>query len=125
MNAVQDPVARVEAAVTVAVGTVGGDAASGINAALKPSAKPEFGDFQLNAAMALGKKLGRPPRDVAAELVDALMAPEHGLGDVIDAPEIAGPGFLNIRLRPTALADALAGMDDEALGIEPETNRTA
>lgn len=120
MNAVQDPVARVEAAVTVAVGTVGGDAASGINAALKPSAKPEFGDFQLNAAMALGKKLGRPPRDVAAELVDALMAPEHGLGDVIDAPEIAGPGFLNIRLRPTALADALAGMDDEALGIEPE-----
>ena len=121
MNAVHDPVARVEAAVTVAVSTVGGDAASGINAALKPSAKPEFGDFQLNAAMALGKKLGRPPRDVAAELADALMSPEHGLADVIEVPEIAGPGFLNIRLRPTALAEALAGMDDDRLGIEPET----
>ena len=90
MNAVQDPVARVEAAVTVAVGTVGGDAASGINAALKPSAKPEFGDFQLNAAMALDKKLGRAPRDVANERGDvhALHAPAV-LGSYLDAVRIA------------------------------------
>ncbi|MFB0987215.1 MAG: arginine--tRNA ligase [Phycisphaerales bacterium] len=120
MNAVQDPVAKVEAAAVAAVEAVGGDAATGVDAALKPSAKPEFGDFQLNAAMALAKKLGRKPREVAVDLAAALMAPSLGLEGVIAEPEIAGPGFLNLRLEPNALAVALVGMDDERLGIEPE-----
>ena len=119
MNAVQDPVAKVEAAAVAAVEAVGGDAATGVDAALKPSAKPEFGDFQLNAAMALAKKLGRKPREVAADLAAALMSPSLGLEGVIAEPEIAGPGFLNLRLQPYALAVALAGMDDQRLCIEP------
>ncbi|MEE2895222.1 MAG: arginine--tRNA ligase, partial [Planctomycetota bacterium] len=112
-----DPLARLESAARTAVSAVGGDAAEGLDTTLKPSAKPEFGDFQLNAAMPLGKKQGRNPREVAAELVAALAAPESGVADVIEEPEIAGPGFINLRLRPEALASALEAMDDEGLGV--------
>ncbi|MCP4836099.1 MAG: arginine--tRNA ligase [Phycisphaera sp.] len=118
---IADPLGRLEAAATLAVANVGGEAATGLNAALKPSAKPEFGDFQLNAAMALGKKLGRQPREIAAELAAALLAPEIGVADLVEEPEIAGPGFINLRLRPEALATALRGMDDETLGVIPES----
>ena len=49
-------VQQAAAEVVVAVAAVGGDAAAGVDTGLKPSAKPEFGDFQLNVAMALGKR---------------------------------------------------------------------
>ncbi len=124
MNANQhtmaDPLGRIETAVSTAVRTVGGEAATGIDPALKPSAKPEFGDFQLNAAMPLGKKLGRNPRDVAAELASTLVSEDLCISELIEEPEIAGPGFLNVRLRPEALASALAGMDDASLGVVTE-----
>jgi arginyl-tRNA synthetase len=123
-NAMTDPVARLESAAAAAVAAVGGDAAGGVDAGLKPSAKPEFGDFQLNAAMALGKKLGRNPREIAGEIAAALLAPESGVADLVAEPEIAGPGFINLRLRPEALAAALSGMDaDDRLGV-PLDERT-
>ncbi|MEC8319789.1 MAG: arginine--tRNA ligase, partial [Planctomycetota bacterium] len=112
-----DPLGRLECAARVAVDAVGGEEAAGVDATPKPSAKPEFGDFQLNAAMPLGKKLGRPPREIAAELSAALMCSEAGVGDLIEEPEIAGPGFLNLRLKPQALATALKSMDDPSLGV--------
>ena len=112
-----DPLGRLECAARVAVDAVGGGEAADVDASPKPSAKPEFGDFQLNAAMPLGKKLGRPPREIAAELSAALVSPETGVGDLIEEPEIAGPGFLNLRLKPQALATALQGMDDPSLGV--------
>lgn len=115
MNVVNNPLARLEDAARTAVREVGGPHADGVDAGLKPSAKPEFGDFQLNAAMALGKKSGRPPRDVAALLVERLVADTDGL---LEPPEIAGPGFINLRLRPEALADALGWMDHDDLGVE-------
>ena len=117
-NAILDPVARLEAAAASVISSVGGDAAVGLDTTLKPSAKPEFGDFQLNAAMALGKKLGRNPREIAGEIASALANPEAGVADLVDEPEIAGPGFINLRLKPEALAAALAGMsDDGRLGV--------
>lgn len=58
-----------------------------------PATKPEFGDFQCNAAMALGKAARRNPRDLAAAVAEGLRAaPEFA------AVEVAGPGFLNLRL---------------------------
>ncbi len=58
-----------------------------------PATKPEFGDFQCNAAMALGKAAKRNPRDLAAAVAERLVAaPEFA------AVEVAGPGFLNLRL---------------------------
>ena len=118
MTVATNPLARLEDAALAAVRSVGGADADGLDASLKPSAKPEFGDFQLNCAMALGKKSGRPPRDVAALLVEELVPATKGPDAVLEIPEIAGPGFINLRLRPEALSAALNWMDRGDLGVE-------
>lgn len=87
-----------------------------------PSQDPKFGDYQANCAMPLGKRLGRPPRDVAAELVEKLE-----VADLCEPPEIAGPGFINLRVKDERIAqlaeEALA--DTQRLGIaKAETPRT-
>ena len=79
---------------------------------IRNTANPEMGDFQCNAAMGLAKRVGKPPRDLAQELIDAVE-----LTDIAEMPEIAGPGFINIRLKPETLARALVGMDDVSLGV--------
>ncbi|MEQ9616558.1 MAG: arginine--tRNA ligase [Phycisphaerales bacterium] len=81
---------------------------------IAPSRNPEHGDFQCNAAMGLAKKIGAKPRDVAEKIVAHLR-----IDDLAEPPDVAGPGFINIRLKPDALTGALAGMDDETLGVEP------
>ena len=65
----------------------------------------KFGDYQCNAAMGLAKKLGRKPRDVAQAIVDHLQ-----IDDLCEPPEIAGPGFINLRLRPEFLARSLGSI---------------
>ena len=78
-----------------------------------PSGDPKFGDYQINAVMPLAKSLKRPPREVAQELVAKLR-----LDDLTEAPEIAGPGFINLRLRNANLVAALtAALGDERLGV--------
>lgn len=80
---------------------------------VRRSQDPRFGDYQANFAMPLGKRLRRPPRDVAAEVVRRLE-----VADVCQAPEIAGPGFINLRLREDWLARRLAAaMADPRLGV--------
>ncbi|MHB1033019.1 MAG: arginine--tRNA ligase [Pirellulales bacterium] len=76
---------------------------------------PKFGDYQANCAMPLGKRLGRPPREVAAELVARL-----GLEGICEPLEIAGPGFINLRLTDAWLTDQVnrAWADQERLGVE-------
>lgn len=83
---------------------------------LRPAQDPKFGDYQANFAMPLGKQLGRPPRDVAADVI----ATTADLADVCHPPEIAGPGFINLRLRDEWLAGQLhRAVQDERLGVEP------
>jgi len=60
--------------------------------------RPEHGDLATNAAMVLTKKLGMPPRAIADKLVKALAG--HA---VIASAEVAGPGFVNLRLTPAAV----------------------
>src|SRR6516225_601482 len=80
---------------------------------VKPASDPKHGDYQANCAMALGKELGKPPRDVAAEIVKRLDAV-----DMLEAPQIAGPGFINLRLSGGWLAKQLQVMaGDERLGV--------
>jgi arginyl-tRNA synthetase len=84
-------------------------------ALVRPSQDPKFGDYQANFAMPLGKQLGRPPRDVAADVVARL-----NVDDLCEPPEIAGPGFINLRLKTDWLAGALArALADERLGVDP------
>lgn len=76
---------------------------------------PKFGDYQANFAMPLKKELDKPPRDIAAQIIAATQ-----LDDICQPPEIAGPGFINLRLRDNWLAQQLAtALRDERLGIEP------
>lgn len=82
-------------------------------ALVKPAQDPKFGDYQANCAMPLAKTLGRKPRDIAQEIVQRL-----ALGDILEQPEIAGPGFINLRFRTdwlTRQLQQLAG--DERLGV--------
>jgi arginyl-tRNA synthetase len=82
---------------------------------IRPSQDPKFGDYQANLAMPLGKRLRRPPRQVAQEIVARL-----DVADLCTEPEIAGPGFINLRLREDYLAGRLAAaLHDPRLGIAP------
>ncbi|MFD6196847.1 arginine--tRNA ligase [Mycobacteriaceae bacterium NPDC060252] len=58
---------------------------------------PEHGDYATNVALQIAKKVGVAPRDLATWLVDALVA-----NDAIAAAEIAGPGFVNLRIAADA-----------------------
>jgi arginyl-tRNA synthetase len=82
-------------------------------ALIRPSTRAGV-DYQCNAAMGLGKLLGRPPREVAEAIVGALEA-----DDLVEQPEIAGPGFVNLVLRTDWLQDrAAALLGDDRLGVE-------
>ncbi|MBV9774402.1 MAG: arginine--tRNA ligase [Gemmatimonadetes bacterium] len=65
---------------------------------------PEHGDFASNVAMTLSKRLGRPPRQIAEEIVQRI---DRGAAGVSDA-EVAGPGFINFRLVQDYLHQGLA-----------------
>lgn len=76
--------------------------------------KPEFGDYQFNGAMALSKKLGKNPREIATEILNSL-----DLTGLLTKAEIAGPGFINLWLNPVWIASQCeAALNDERLSIE-------
>lgn len=82
---------------------------------IRRSQDPKFGDYQANFAMSLGKSLRRPPRDVAAEVVSRL-----DVADICQPPEIAGPGFINLRLKDDWLIALLTtAVTNDRLGIAP------
>ena len=67
---------------------------------------PAFGDWTTNLALTLAKSLGKKPRDIATALIAALdLERLH-----IAAAEIAGPGFINFRMKQAALARGLLGL---------------
>jgi arginyl-tRNA synthetase len=67
---------------------------------------PAFGDWATNVAMVLAKPLGRKPRDLAQDLVKALDFQAAGLASV----DVAGPGFINLRLSADTVADGLRAL---------------
>ncbi|MCT8125409.1 arginine--tRNA ligase [Alishewanella sp. BS5-314] len=91
------------------------------NPAVTQSTRPEFGDYQINGAMSAAKQLKTNPRQLAEQLV-ALLA----LDDLASKVEIAGPGFINVTLKPEWLAGELAkAASDARLGVsanpQPQT----
>ena len=75
------------------------------NVAVEPPRDAAHGDMATNAAMVLAKPSGRKPRDIAQALAERLSADPR-----IDTAEVAGPGFLNLRLNPavwTGLVEAV------------------
>ncbi|WKE65582.1 arginine--tRNA ligase [Gallaecimonas kandeliae] len=90
----------------VAAAMVAAGAPEGTPAAVRQSARPEFGDYQANGVMGAAKRMGQNPRAFAETLLGHL-----DLGDMADKVEIAGPGFINIHLK----ADWLAVQAEQAL----------
>jgi arginyl-tRNA synthetase len=79
------------------------------------STRPEFGDFQINGAMAVAKQLKSNPRDIAQKIIDHLE-----LDAVCSKIDIAGPGFINLTLDNQWLAGFLAELDASGnLGVSP------
>ncbi len=72
---------------------------------------PRHGDFAVNAAMVLAKAAGKPPRELAQAIVEAVRAADVR-GDVAGL-EIAGPGFINVRLAPGVWLRALGEVEVE------------
>ena len=80
---------------------------------LTPASDPRFGDYQTNAALVLGKQRGENPRVVAEKVVA-----RFDTDDLCDAPAVAGPGFINFTLRPSAVAEkTVEVLRDDRLGI--------
>ena len=74
-----------------------------------------FGDYQANFAMALGKQLNKKPQEVAAEVAARL-----DVADICEPPQVAGPGFINLRLKDEWLIGQLtAAINDPRLGVAP------
>ncbi|HEY4030580.1 MAG TPA: arginine--tRNA ligase [Caulobacteraceae bacterium] len=73
------------------------------------SDRPDLADFQSNGALAAAKAAGRNPREIAAEVVERLKT-DPSLASI----EIAGPGFINMRLTTAALAERA-----EAVALDP------
>ncbi|WP_314418113.1 arginine--tRNA ligase [Pseudescherichia vulneris] len=87
---------------------------------VRQSAKVQFGDYQANGVMAVAKKLGMPPRQVAEQVLTHL-----DLNGIASKVEIAGPGFINIFLEPAFLAEHVnKALASDRLGLshpEPQT----
>jgi arginyl-tRNA synthetase len=87
---------------------------------VRESADAKFGDYSATMAMALAKRAGRKPRDVAVEIIGRLPG-IPGFADLFELPgEPVGPGFINVRVRDDALAAAvILAVRDERLGVPP------
>jgi arginyl-tRNA synthetase len=76
---------------------------------VEPPRDPRHGDFAVNAAMVLAKAAGKPPRELAQAIVEAVRAADEA-GDLA-ALDIAGPGFINVRLTPDTWFRALGDVE--------------
>lgn len=78
-------------------------------ALIAPGKKAGFGDYQANCAMGAAKAMGTNPRELAAKIVAAL-----DLAGIAEKVEIAGPGFINIDLKPKWLGEQIAKAQADA-----------
>ncbi|MBN1507345.1 MAG: arginine--tRNA ligase [Sedimentisphaerales bacterium] len=104
---------RISAAMAKATGQIG------CAAIVRPATDPKFGDYQANGVMALAKQIKTNPRKLAEQVVAQL-----DVSDLCEPPEVAGPGFINLRLKPQYIAEQLpriTGAPEERLGMDRES----
>ncbi|UCG58577.1 MAG: arginine--tRNA ligase, partial [Phycisphaerales bacterium] len=101
--------ARISAAMERAAGR------EGCAAIVRPSTDPKFGDYQANGVMALAKEIKTNPRKLAEDVVKNL-----DLSDICEPPEVAGPGFINLRLTPNFMAARLTEISKDSAGLGVE-----
>jgi arginyl-tRNA synthetase len=90
-----------------------GDEYGSVDPILVAASNPKFGDYQSNVSLPLAKKIGQQPRAIATAIVEKL-----DISDICEPPEIAGPGFINIRLKTAYLEGQINAMQaDSRLGV--------
>ncbi|AAP99258.1 MULTISPECIES: arginine--tRNA ligase [Prochlorococcus] len=88
-----------------------------LNPQLVAATKPEFGDFQINGALALARIIKKSPRQIAEILIKQLESNEV-FKAICLPPEIAGPGFINLTLQNTCLINEITSrLNDDLLGV--------
>jgi arginyl-tRNA synthetase len=116
MRAVAQITTRLQNALVAAFG----EEFAGTDPMLAATNNPKFGDYQANVALSLSKKLGQPPRQIAQAIVDHL-----DVGEMFETPELAGPGFINLRFTNAYLFGQLQAkqhrdrLGRDRLGIAP------
>ncbi len=114
------PIEILEERIAAAMAAVTGR--QGCSAIVRASSEAKFGDYQANGIMAIAKEMKTNPRKLAEEVVE-----KTKLDDICERPEVAGPGFINLRLKGDFIAARLLEInaDAERLGIdktaEPQT----
>ena len=94
------------------------EAVAGVDPELRPATRPQFGHLQSNVALRVANSEGKPPREIAARIVAEL-----DIADLCEPPEVAGPGFINFRLRTDVLAQAVTDLiADPYVGVPPTSN---
>lgn len=88
----------------------------GAPALVQPASRPEFGDYQANGVMGAAKRSGAKPRELADAVVTAA-----SLADIASQVEVAGPGFLNIKLADDFLSALLRANERISAVEHPET----
>lgn len=110
MNATQE---QLKVKLQQAMGAAFGAEYAEIDPILVSTSNPKFGDYQANVSLSLAKKLGQQPRAIASAILDKL-----DVSDICEPPEIAGPGFINLKLKTVYLEALLNGIQtDPRLGI--------
>ena len=94
LSTIEDLKARLQAALAAAFG----DEFANTDPVLVPTNNPKFGDYQANVAMSLAKPLKNKPRAIATQIVEQL-----DVADLCEPPEIAGPGFINLKFNSAFL----------------------
>ena len=93
------------------------DLLSNLQGSVTSAADTRFGDYQTNAAMVLAKKLGMPPRELAAKIIDQI-----DVDGISETPEIAGPGFINFKIQNSTIHSRLDDiLSSDRLGIDEST----
>jgi len=108
---------ELERRVGAAMSAVSGQA--GCVALVRPATEARFGDYQANGVMALAKRLKTSPRKLAGQIVEKL-----DVNDMCEPPDVAGPGFINLRLKPEFVAARLLAINADSqnrLGIEKDS----
>jgi arginyl-tRNA synthetase len=100
----QSLIVKLQQAFRAAIAEVAGQSPDEVDAMVRPAGDPKFGDYQCNAAMPLAKPLKAKPRGIAERIAAAA---QKRLADVVEPLELAGPGFINVRLKDDFLAQFL------------------
>jgi arginyl-tRNA synthetase len=110
MNSTQE---ELKLKLQAAMGEAFGSDLAATDPLLVPASNPQFGDYQSNIAMSLAKKLGKPPKAIAEAIVQHL-----DLAEICQPAAIAGPGFINLTLKPAYLEAQLNAIQaDDRLGV--------